>query len=69
VLVQHVARGSRAAGNGLQDGDVVVAANSGRFDDLPGFRLSFSDRRGAGQPLQLVLRIVRGNMQGDLQMQ
>ncbi|WP_159016684.1 trypsin-like peptidase domain-containing protein [Cognatiluteimonas profundi] len=69
VLVQHVSPGSRAAGNGLQDGDVVIAANSGRFDDLPGFRLGFSNRHGAGQPLQLVLRIVRGNMQGDLPMQ
>jgi len=68
VLVEHVARGSRAAGNGLQDGDVVIAANSGRFDDLPGFRLGFSDRR-AGQPPQLVLRVVRGNAQGDLPMQ
>ena len=68
VLVEHVARGSRAAGNGLQDGDVVIAANSGRFDDLPGFRLSFSDRR-AGQPPQLVLRVVRGSAQGDLPMQ
>jgi serine protease DegQ len=69
VLVEHVARGSRAAGNGLQDGDVVIAANSGRFDDLPGFRLSFSDRRASGQPFDLLLRIVRGNVQGDLQMQ
>ena len=41
VLVEKVARGSRAAPNGLQGGDVVIAANSGRFDDLPGFRLSF----------------------------
>ena len=68
VLVEHVAHGSRAAGNGLQDGDVVIAANRGRFDDLPGFRLSFSDRR-ASQPPQLVLRVVRGNAQGDLPMQ
>ena len=68
VLVEHVARGSRAAGNGLQDGDVVIAANRGRFDDLPGFQLSFSDRR-ASQPPQLVLRVVRGDAQGDLPMQ
>ncbi len=71
VLVEQVAPRSRAAGNGLQSGDVVLAANSGRFDDLPGFRLSF--QRGAGDagsaPAQLVLRIVRGNVQGDLQMQ
>jgi S1-C subfamily serine protease len=64
VLVESVARGSRAEANGLRQGDVVVAANSGRFDDLPSFRLSF-DR----QPPQLLLRIVRGNAQGDLQKQ
>ncbi len=64
VLVESVARGSRAAANGLRPGDVVVAANSGRFDDLPSFRLSFGR-----QPPQLVLRIVRGNAQGDLAMQ
>jgi Do/DeqQ family serine protease len=72
VLVEKVARGSRAAANGLQGGDVVIAANSGRFDDLPGFRLSFSDQRAAtrtaGVP-QLVLRVVRGNAQGDLLIQ
>ena len=64
VLVEAVARGSRAAGNGLEAGDVVIAANSGRFDDLPGFRLSFTKA-----PAQLVLRIVRGNAQGDVLMQ
>ena len=72
VLVEQVARGSRAAANGLQGGDVVIAANSGRFDDLPGFRLSFSGSRGdtrATGPQQLVLRVVRGNVQGELLMQ
>ena len=64
VLVESVARGSRAAGSGLQGGDVIVGANSGRFDDLPGFRLTF-----ASQPPQLVLRIVRGTVQGNLLMQ
>jgi serine protease DegQ len=64
VLVEKVARGSRAATNGLQGGDVIIAANSGGFDDLPGFRLSFST-----QPSQLVLRVVRGGAQGDLLMQ
>ena len=63
VLVASVARGSRAAGNGLQQGDVVIAANSGRFDDLPSFRLGFGQ-----PPPQLVLRIVRGGSQGDLPM-
>jgi S1-C subfamily serine protease len=55
VLVESVANGSRAAGNGLRAGDVVVAANSGQFDDLPGFRASFTRA-----PAQLVLRVVRG---------
>ena len=55
VLVESVADGSRAATNGLRPGDVVVAANSGRFDDLPGFRASFTRA-----PAQLVLRVVRG---------
>ena len=68
MLVERVSRGSRATGNGLQEGDVIVAANSGRFDDLSGFRLGFTDHRG-GLPSTLVLRIVRGNMQGDLPMQ
>jgi len=64
VLVKEVDRSSRAAGSGLREGDVVIAANSGRFEDLPGFRMSF-----AAQPPQLVLRIVRGRAQGDLLMQ
>jgi Do/DeqQ family serine protease len=64
VLVQDVARGSRAARNGLQAGDVVVQATSGRFDDLAGFRAGFTR-----PPAQLLLRIVRGNQQGALQMQ
>ena len=64
VLVQDVARGSRAARNGLQAGDVVVGATSGRFDDLAGFRTGFTR-----PPAQLLLRIVRGNQQGDLPMQ
>ena len=64
VLVEDVARGSRAARNGLRAGDVVVDASSGRFDDLAGFRASFTQA-----PAQLVLRIVRGNQQGNLPMQ
>ncbi len=63
VLVEAVARGSRAARNGLQEGDVVVAASAGNFDDLPGFRASFTP-----PPAQLVLRVVRGRQQGDLAM-
>jgi S1-C subfamily serine protease len=64
VLVEDVARGSRAARNGLRAGDVVVDASSGRFDDLAGFRAGFTQA-----PAQLVLRIVRGNQQGNLPMQ
>jgi len=69
VLAEKVAHGSRAATSGLQAGDVIIAANSGRFDDLPGFRLSFSAQRVLEQQRQLVLRVVRGNAQGDLLMQ
>ncbi|QSX78730.1 Do family serine endopeptidase [Agrilutibacter solisilvae] len=64
VLVEAVARGSRAARNGLQKGDVIVAASAGSFDDLPGFRASFTPA-----PAQLVLRVVRSGRQGDLLMQ
>jgi len=64
VLVAEVARGSRAASNGLRAGDVVLAASSGGFSDLPGFRASVGK-----QPAQLVLRILRGGRQGTLPMQ
>ncbi len=63
VLVESVARGSRAAQNGLLMGDVVVAATSGQFADLPGFRASFTRA-----PAQLILRVVRGQRPGDLAM-
>ncbi|RZA15668.1 MAG: PDZ domain-containing protein, partial [Lysobacteraceae bacterium] len=63
VLVEEVARGSRAAQNGLQKGDVVLAATSGEFTDLGGFRASL-----AAQPQQLVLRVLRGRNSGQLQM-
>lgn len=64
VLVESVARGSRAARNGLQNGDVIVEASSGGFVDLAGFRASFTQA-----PPQLLLRIVRGNRQGTLAVQ
>ena len=64
VLVSSVARGSRAAQNGLQKDDVVLAASSGEFNDLGGFRASF-----AQAPQRLVLRVLRGNARGDLPMQ
>jgi len=63
VLVEDVARGSRAAQNRLQQGDVVLAASSGEFTDLGGFRASF-----ATPPQQLVLRVLRGRNSGQLQM-
>lgn len=64
VLVSAVARGSRAAQNGLKKDDVVLAATSGEFNDLGGFRASFVQA-----PQRLVLRVLRGNQRGDLQMQ
>lgn len=63
VLVEDVQRGSRAAQNGLQRGDVVLAASSGDFSDLGGFRASL-----AKPPSQLVLRVLRGNVNGQLLM-
>ena len=63
VVVEEVARGSRAAKNGLQKGDVVLAASSGEFTVLGGFRASFG-----AQPPQLVLRVLRGRSSGQLQM-
>ncbi len=63
VLVASVEAGSRSFASGLRQGDVVVAANSGRFDDLAGFRLGFGS-----PPPQLVLRIARGGRVYDLLM-
>ncbi|MBB4127528.1 Do/DeqQ family serine protease [Xanthomonas translucens] len=64
VLVGTVARGSRAARNGLASGDIVMAASTGEFADLASFRANF-----ARKPAQLVLRVVRGGAQADLLMQ
>ncbi|HZX80653.1 MAG TPA: PDZ domain-containing protein, partial [Lysobacter sp.] len=63
VLVESVARGSRAAQNRLQPGDVILAANTGAFADLASFRAGFTQ-----QPADLILRIMRGNQQGVLPM-
>jgi len=62
--VEDVQAGSRAWQSGLRKGDVIVAASGGAFDDLASFRASLADT-----PQQLVLRIVRGNVQGTLVMQ
>jgi len=63
VVVEEVARNSRAAQNGLRKDDVVLAASSGEFTDLGGFRASFSS-----PPQQLVLRVLRGRSSGQLEM-
>ncbi len=64
VLVEKVERNSRAASSGLREKDVILAASSGEFGDLAGFRTTLSE-----QPPQLVLRILRGRSQGNLLMQ
>lgn len=64
VMVESVARGSRAEANRLRKDDVIIASNAGNFEDLPGFRASFTQA-----PAQLVLRILRGNRPADLLMQ
>ncbi|WP_240125545.1 Do family serine endopeptidase [Thermomonas alba] len=63
VLVEAVQRGSRAAMNGLQPGDVVLATNDGDFSDLTGFRALLSRPTSP-----LVLRVLRGNVNGQLLM-
>jgi S1-C subfamily serine protease len=59
VLVNEVARGSRAAASGLTKGDIVTEASAGEFADLASWRANFQK-----PPQQLVLRIVRGNARG-----
>ena len=63
VLVESVERGSRAARNGLQKGDVVLASSNGQFSDLGGFRATF-----VSTPDALILRVLRGRSRGDLPM-
>ena len=64
VHVDAVEAGSRAARNGLREGDVVVATSAGRFTDLAGFRAAL-----AGHESRLVLQVVRGDTAGTLPMQ
>ena len=54
VLVERVARDSRIAQTGLREGDVVLAANTGQFSDLTGFRAAM-----ARTPAELYLRVLR----------
>ena len=63
VVVEDVARGSRAAQNGLRKDDVILASSSGEFVDLGGFRAAFSEA-----PARLVLRVLRGRNSGQLEM-
>jgi serine protease DegQ len=63
VVVSGMTPNSRAAQSGLAQGDVIVASNAGKFTDLASWRESFSQ-----PPPQLVLRILRGNVRGELLM-
>ncbi len=63
VMISEVKRGSRAAGNGLAKGDVVLATSAGEFADLASWRANFQRK-----PAQLVLRVLRGNSQADVLM-
>ena len=54
VVVDKVVPGSRIAQSGLRVGDVVLAANTGQFSDLTGFRAVM-----ATTPAQLYLRVLR----------
>lgn len=64
VRVASVARGSRAAANGLREGDVVEGVNRAAVADLSGFRATFTRT-----PAQLVLQVRRGSTRGMLPMQ
>ena len=61
VLVEAVQRDSPLARTGVRAGDVVLAASSGEFTDLGGFRASF-----ANAPRQLVLRVMRNGRAYDV---
>ncbi len=64
VLVEKVAADSRAWRNNLREGDLIVAANSGEFRDLAGFRDTLAD-----EPRQLVLQVSRRGRIGNLMME
>jgi len=56
VLVLDVAEGSRAAANGLREGDLITAVNRQDVSDL-----AMLERSLARQPPQLLLTVVRGS--------
>jgi Do/DeqQ family serine protease len=62
VLVESVERGSRAARSGLRKGDIITGATSGEFDDLPGFRASFTRA-----PARLIFNVFRGGARGPIE--
>ena len=64
LQVGSVQAGSRAWNSGLRPNDLIVAASSGDFSDLPGFRASFKRA-----PAQLLLQILRGRRSGQLVME
>ncbi|TDK24389.1 trypsin-like serine protease [Luteimonas aestuarii] len=64
VLVERVAADSRAYRSGLREGDLIVAANSGEFRDLAGFRDTVVE-----EPRQLVLQVSRRGRIGNLIME
>lgn len=63
VIVSKVAAGSRAAGNDLDSGDLVLAINRRQVSDINDFRA-----RLATPPAQLVLLLQRGQARGELPM-
>ncbi len=65
MLVSEVKRGSRAASNDLQQGDIITDATVGEFADLASWRANFQQR-----PPTLVVRVLRNNgqQQGQLVM-
>jgi S1-C subfamily serine protease len=64
VIVSKVAKGSRAARNELDGGDLVLAINRRQVADINDFRAQLSPA-----PKTLVLLLQRGGARGELPMQ
>jgi len=64
VLVEKVEAGSRAARNGLREGDLIFQINQRSFNDLASFRDLTAD-----EPRRLILSVSRGGRTGTLAMQ